>query len=121
MKDKKKITKLIIILTVILIIGGYLIMMTGLNRKVIGKNIHLCFKGEEGNATYLEKLLNEKEKRIENQDPNEKIQLLDKKAIEKLISYMKEEGLRIVAGEYIIPQTSDYEEIISILMFEADN
>lgn len=123
--DKKRVNKQIIIsiiiLTVILIIGAVLIIMMGGNRKAIGKNIYLIFEGKEGTAAYLETLLYEEEKRVEDQDPNEKIQLLDRKAIEKLISYMKEEELRIVDGTYIIPQTSDFEEIISILKFEADN
>lgn len=120
--DKKRIIKPIIILIVMLLmIGGYAIIVMGANSKPIGKNIHLSFNGEEGTAAYLENLLYAEEKRFEDEDPNEKIQLLDKKAIKKLISYMKKEELRIVEGTYIIPQASNYEEIISILKFEADN
>lgn len=87
---------------------------------VIGKDIHLSFSGEEGTAAYLEGLLQEEAEKAEDTDPNEKICLLDENAVRKLISYMEENSLRIADGEYVVPQTGDFEEVIGMLRFEEE-
>lgn len=38
----------------------------------------------------------------------------------ELIEYMKENNLKITDGNYEIPQTSSFEEIINILQFEEE-
>ena len=48
-----------------------------------------------------------------------KLILLDREAVEQLIQYMRDNDVRIVSGEYKIPQTSTYEEIVHILVFES--
>lgn len=81
----------------------------------IGKTIYLNF--ENGDADYLETLLESENAN----DPNNKVKLLDKEAVEELIQYMRDNHFKIVSGEYKIPQTSNYEELISILKFEIEN
>lgn len=52
-------------------------------------------------------------------DVTNKLILLDREAVEQLIQYMKDNDVKIVSGEYKIPQTSNYEEIMNLLEFES--
>lgn len=54
-------------------------------------------------------------------DSGNKVKLLNKEAIEGVIQYMRDNNIRIVSGEYEIPQTSDYGELINVLDFELEN
>lgn len=114
MKGKTKVMVLIVGVILIVIIGYVVIKMNQFKNLSIGKTVDINF--QDGNADYLEILLEpEKEK-----DPSNKLVLLNREAVEQLIQYMKENNVRIVSGEYKIPQTSNYKEIINILKFEPD-
>ena len=70
-----------------------------------------------GDADYLETLLESENAN----DPNNKVKLLNKEAVEGLIQYMRDNNFKIVLGEYKIPQNSNYEELINILNFELES
>ena len=84
-----------------------------LSNVTIGKTLYINF--EAGDADYLEMLLEEQNA----DDPSNKVILLNREEVEKLIQYMKDNGVRIAPGEYEIPQTSKYEDLLSILKFES--
>ena len=85
-----------------------------LSNVTIGKTLYINF--EAGDADYLEMLLEE-----QNADaPSNKVILLNREEVEKLIQYMKDNGVQITPGEYEIPQTSKYEDLLSILKFESE-
>lgn len=118
MKGKKKMNKFIVIILilVLLIISIYVIVnVIQISNVSIGKTIYLNF--ENGDADYLETLLESENAN----DPNNKVKLLNKEAVEGLIQYMRDNNFKIVLGEYKIPQTSNYEELINILNFELEN
>ena len=117
MKQKKKVTKLIIAIMalVLLIICTYVIVnVIRISNVPIGKTLYINF--EAGDADYLEMLLEEQNA----DDPSNKVILLNREEVEKLIQYMKDNGVRIAPGEYEIPQTSKYEDLLSILKFESE-
>lgn len=113
-KGKTKIMVLIIGIILIVIIGYVAIKLNRLKNLSIGKIVNINF--QDGNADYLEILLEPENEK----DPSNKLILLNREAVEQLIQYMKENNVRIVSGEYKIPQTSNYKEIINILKFEPD-
>lgn len=118
MKGKKKMNKFIVIILilVLLIISIYVIVnMIQIGNVSIGKTIYLNFKS--GDADYLETLLESENAN----DPNNKVKLLNKEAVEGLIQYMRDNNFKIVLGEYKIPQNSNYEELINILNFELES
>lgn len=118
MKGKKKMNKFIVIILilVLLIISIYVIVnVIQISNVSIGKTIYLNF--ENGDADYLETLLESENAN----DPNNKVKLLNKEAVEGLIQYMRDNNFKIVLGEYKIPQNSNYEELINILNFELEN
>ncbi len=116
MKEKMNKFIVVILILALLIIGIYVVVNVLLISNVsIGKTIYLNF--ENGDADYLETLLESENAN----DPNNKVKLLDKEAVEELIQYMRDNHFKIVSGEYKIPQTSNYEELISILKFEIEN
>lgn len=80
----------------------------GLEETTIGKMIYIEF--ENGAPDYLEMLL-------ESENHN-KLKFFDKKEVQQLIQYMRDNNIRIVSGQYKIPQTSSSEEMINILEFE---
>lgn len=117
-KGKKKMNKFIVIILilVLLIISIYVIVnVIQISNVSIGKTIYLNF--ENGDADYLETLLESENAN----DPNNKVKLLNKEAVEGLIQYMRDNNFKIVLGEYKIPQNSNYEELINILNFELEN
>lgn len=106
----------IILILVLLIISIYVIVnVIQIGNVSIGKTIYLNFKS--GDADYLETLLESENAN----DPNNKVKLLNKEAVEGLIQYMRDNNFKIVLGEYKIPQTSNYEELINILNFELES
>ena len=115
MKNKNKLIKVtVVLLMVILLIGGIYIAysMHQLSKVRIGKMININF--ENADADYLQMLL-----APENEhDPTNMVTLLDKASVEQVIQYMRDNNVRIVSGQYKIPQTSGYEELINILQFE---
>lgn len=116
MKQKKKVTKLIIAIMalVLLIICTYVIVnVIRISNVTIGKTLYINF--EAGDADYLEMLLEEENA----DDPSNKVILLNREDVEKLIQYMRDNGVQITPGEYKIPQTSKYEDLLSILKFES--
>lgn len=118
MKGKKKLNKFIVIILilVLLIISIYVIVnVIQIGNVSIGKTIYLNFKS--GDADYLETLLESENAN----DPNNKVKLLNKEAVEGLIQYMRDNNFKIVLGEYKIPQNSNYEELINILNFELES
>lgn len=118
MKGKKKMNKFIVIILilVLLIISIYVIVnVIQIGNVSIGKTIYLNFKS--GDADYLETLLESENAN----DPNNKVKLLNKEAVEGLIQYMRDNNFKIVLGEYKIPQNSNYEELINILNFELES
>lgn len=117
MKQKKKVTKLIIAIMalVLLIICTYVIVnVIRISNVLIGKTLYINF--EAGDADYLEMLLEEENA----DDPSNKVILLNREEVEKLIQYMRDNGVQITPGEYKIPQTSKYEDLLSILKFESE-
>lgn len=117
-KGKKKMNKFIVIILilVLLIISIYVIVnVIQIGNVSIGKTIYLNFKS--GDADYLETLLESENAN----DPNNKVKLLNKEAVEGLIQYMRDNNFKIVLGEYKIPQNSNYEELINILNFELES
>lgn len=118
MKGRKKMNKFIvmILILVLLIISIYVIVnVIQIGNVSIGKTIYLNFKS--GDADYLETLLESENAN----DPNNKVKLLNKEAVEGLIQYMRDNNFKIVLGEYKIPQNSNYEELINILNFELES
>lgn len=114
LKDKKKLILLIIGVILIVIAGYAVIKMNQIKNLSIGKIVDINF--QDGNADYLEMLLEP-----ENEDdPSNKLILLDREAVEQLIQYMRDNDVRIVSGVYEIPQASNYEEIMNILEFEPE-
>lgn len=86
-----------------------------IKERVIGTTLNINF--ESGDAASLEKLL--KEENVN--DPGNKVKLLNREAVEGVIQYMRDNNIRIVSGEYEIPQTSDYGALINALDFELEN
>lgn len=86
-----------------------------IKERVIGTTIKINF--ESGDADSLEKLLKEENANA----PGNKVKLLNREAVEGVIQYMRNNNIRIVSGEYEIPQTSDYGELINVLDFELEN
>ncbi len=84
-----------------------------LSNVTIGKTLYINF--EIGDADYLEMLLEEENA----DDPSNKVILLNREEVEKLIQYMRDNTIQITPGEYKIPQTSKYEDLLSILKFES--
>lgn len=113
-KGKTKIMVLIIGVILLIIVGYVVIKMNQLKNFSIGKNIYINF--QDGNPDYLEMLLESENEK----DPSNKLILLNRDAVEQLIQYMRDNDVRIVSGEYKIPQTSNYEEIMNILEFEPE-
>lgn len=115
LKNKRtKIMALIIGVILIVTVGYVVIKMIQIKNFSIGKTIYINF--QDGNADYLEMLLEpENEKDLSNE-----LILLDRDAVEQLIQYMKDNDVRIVSGEYKIPQTANYEEIMELLEFEPE-
>jgi len=116
LENKKKIKIMALIIGVILIvIAGYVVIkMNQIKNLSIGKVVEINF--QDGNADYLEMLLEPKNEK----DPDNKLMLLDRAAVEQLIQYMRDNDVKIVSGKYEIPQTGNYEELISILNFEPE-
>ncbi|MCM1496280.1 MAG: hypothetical protein NC089_10855 [Bacteroides sp.] len=112
---KTKIIALIVGVILIVIAGYVVVKMNQISNLSIGKVVDIDF--QDGNADYLEMLLEPEN----GKDVNNKLILLDRNAVEQLIQYMRDNDVRIVSGEYKIPQTSNYEEIIKILEFEPNN
>lgn len=113
-KKRTKIMVLIIGVTLLVIAGYIVIKMNQLKNVSLGKNIYINF--QDGSPDYLEMLLaSENEK-----DPGNKLILLNRDAVEQLIQYMRDNDVRIVSGEYKIPQTSNYEEIMNMIKFEPE-
>lgn len=113
-KGKTKIMAFIIGVILLVIVGYVVIKMNELKNFSIGKNIYVNF--QDGTPDYLEMLLESENEK----DPSNKLTLLNRDAVEQLIQYMRDKGVRIVLGEYKIPQTSNYEEIMNILEFEPE-
>ncbi|NLX70622.1 MAG: hypothetical protein GX024_06960 [Clostridiales bacterium] len=98
---------LLIAVTVVILIGGALILhLTSIlkpkNELKIGKPLVLVV--EEGQNMDF--------KAIENMD------LWDKKQRKLLSKYMKENNLRIIAGKYYYNQTTTFKEALEIFRFE---
>lgn len=122
LKNKKGKTKvmiliigvILIVIILIAIVGYVVIKMNQFKNLSIGKIVDINF--QDGNADYLEMLLDPENEK----DPSNKLILLNRDAVEQLIQYMRDNDVRIVSGEYKIPQTSNYEEIMNILEFEPE-
>lgn len=113
MNSKKgKIAALIIGIIFIVIAGYVVINLFQLKDISIGKTVQIGF--ENTDADDLVRLLEQENEK----DPGNKLILLDREAVEQLIQYMKDNQVRIVSGEYEIPQTSNYSELMKILEFE---
>lgn len=111
---RTKIMAFIIGIILIVIVGFAVIKMIQIKNLSIGKTVYINF--QDGNADYLEMLLEpENEKDLSNH-----LILLDRDAVEQLIQYMRDNDVRIVSGEYRIPQTANYEEIMEVLEFEPE-
>lgn len=108
--------------TIVLIIGAVLMVIVlrtivlnvivnlyGLEETIIGKMI--CIEFENGDPDYLEMLL--------VSENHNKLKFFDEKEVRQLIQYMQDNNIRIVSGQYKIPQTSSSEEMINILEFET--
>lgn len=113
-KKKTKIMVLIIGVTLLVIAGYIVIKMNQLKNVSLGKNIYFNF--QDGSPDYLEMLLESENEK----DPGNKLVLLNRDAVEQLIQYMRDNDVRIVSGEYKIPQTSNYEEIMNMIKFEPE-
>lgn len=113
-KEKIKIMALIFGVILIVIAGYVVIKMNQIKNLSIGKVVEINF--QDGNADYLEMLLEPENEK----DPGNKLMLLDRDAVEQLIQYMRDNDVKIVSGKYEIPQTGNYEELISILNFEPE-
>lgn len=83
----------------------------------IGKTLYIDVV--DADAEYLEYIYSMRNNRSHG-DPNTKLNLLDKKVLVKLIKYMKKNDLKIRDGEYAIPQTSTFKELLEILDFEEN-
>lgn len=105
----------LIIGVTLLVIAGYIVIkMNQLKNVSLGKNIYINF--QDGSPDYLEMLLESENEK----DPGNKLILLNRDAVEQLIQYMRDNDVRIVSGEYKIPQTSNYEEIMNMIKFEPE-
>ena len=83
----------------------------------IGKTIYIDVV--DADAEYLEYILSMRNKSSYG-EPNAKLNLLERKVLVRLIKYMKKNDLKICDGEYAIPQTSSFKELIEILNFEEN-
>lgn len=123
MKDKKAKTKFWAIFAGLYLCGLIIffvisfIEMKKLEHVEIGKMIDLHL--ENANAAYLEHFLEDEINGLE-EGPNAKFTLLKKEVLAELIEYMKENNLKITDGNYEVPQTSSFEEIINIFQFEEE-
>lgn len=113
-KGKTKVMVLIVGVILIIMIGYIVIKIIQINNISIGKTVYINF--QDGNANYLETLLEPENEK----DPSNKLILLDREAVEQLIQYMRDNNVKIASGEYEIPQTSNYKEIVNILEFEPE-
>ncbi len=106
---------LIILVGIVVILGKKFVCEPAneLSNVTIGKTLYINF--EAGDADYLEMLLEEENA----DDPSNKVVLLNREEVEKLIQYMRDNTIQITPGEYKIPQTSKYEDLLSILKFES--
>lgn len=88
--------------------------LTGaLSDKKVGKQLTIIISEDTVvDSEYITKVMNGE---IETNTPN--FDLLDKSECEKLISYMEDNKLVIVAGKYEINQGWRFEKIIEVLKF----
>lgn len=91
------------------IVLNVIVNLYGLEETTIGKMI--CIEFENGDPDYLEMLL--------VSENHNKLKFFDEKEVRQLIQYMQDNNIRIVSGQYKIPQTSSSEEMINILEFET--
>lgn len=113
-QSKKGRKRIMVLIIGLIIISGYVVIKTIQIRNVhIGKVVDINF--QNGNADYLEMLLKSENKN----DPKNKLILFDREAVEQLIQYMRDNNVSIVPGDYKIPQTSTYKELLNILEFES--
>lgn len=116
----KKILKILLMLAGLLISIVVMYFAVNLWRLCtfrIGKTLYIDVV--DADAEYLEYIYSMRNNRSQS-DPNDKLNLLDKKVFVRLIKHMKKNDLKICDGKYAIPQTSTFKEVIEILNFEEN-